>query len=295
MILVAGGTGLLGRKIVQRLDASGEQVRILTRDPARAANIPDRVQIVTGDVRHGPLEAAVEGCTCVVSVVHGFTGPTKTSPAAVDRDGNANLIAAAKRAGVPRYVLGSVVGAAPGHPLSLHRMKYAAEQELRRSGLTGVIVRATPFLETWIGVIGAKMPDGGPALVLGPGRNPINFVSADDVATFVTLAAIGDPRIGDEISIGGPANLSFTDIAEHLIAATGSTDPARHVPLGALRAMSVLARVINPDFARKAKAAVIMNTTDMTCNASTVRDRFPDIPATTLTQVSELVTSHRPT
>lgn len=193
MILVAGGTGLLGARIVQRLTDRGEQVRVLTRDVHRAAHLPAGTDIAVGDLRHADLDAFVAGCSTVVSAVHGFAGPSRTSPAAVDRGGNLNLIAAATRTGVNRFVLVSVVGATAGHPMSLHRMKYAAEQELRGSGLNGVIVRATSFLETWREIIGAKLADGGPALVLGPGLNCINFVGADDVAAFVTLAATGDP------------------------------------------------------------------------------------------------------
>ena len=51
MILVAGGTGRLGSELVRRLVAQRESVRVLTRDPARAAHLPG-VEVVVGDVRH---------------------------------------------------------------------------------------------------------------------------------------------------------------------------------------------------------------------------------------------------
>ena len=291
MILVAGGTGLLGSRVVKVLTDEGEPVRVVTRDRRRASHLPAGVEVVVGDVRRGTLDTAVEGCDRVVSAVHGFAGPGRTSPAAVDRDGNRALIAAAKRAGVDRFVLVSIVGARPDHPMSLHRMKYAAEQELRASGLSAAIVRSTSFLETWIEIIGAKVDDGGPALVLGPGQNPINFVSVDDVAKFVRLAVHGDQRIGDGVSVGGPQNLGFTEIAEHLLARKGRTDRPKQVPLTALKVMAVIARPLRPGFARQARAAVVMNTTDMTFDALPVRDRFPDIPATTLADVTEAMTS----
>ncbi len=94
------------------------------------------------------------------------------------------------------------------------------------------------------------------------------------------------PRIGEEIPIGGPANVSFVEIALHLLAIHGRPDAPKHAPLPALRAMAVLARPINPDFARKARAAVVMNTTDMTFDASRSRSRFPEIPASTLAEVT---------
>jgi len=287
VILVAGGTGLLGSRVVGQLVERGERVRVLTRDPRRAAHLPAGVQTMVGDVRGGPLDSVVEGCSSVVSAVHGFTGPTRTNPAAVDRDGNHHLIAAATRAGVDRFVLVSGVDARPDHPMSLHRMKHAAEQDLQGAVLPGVIVRATCFLETWLDVIGTKIAVGGAALVLGPGRNPINFVSADDVAAFVRLAVSGDERIGAEVSVGGPQNLTFIEIAQRLLAGTGRTDRIRHVPLSALRALSVLARPISPDFARRAGAAVVMNTTDMTFDAAPVRDLFPEIDPTTIAQLTD--------
>jgi uncharacterized protein YbjT (DUF2867 family) len=290
VILVAGGTGLLGSRVVRLLTDAGEQVRVVTRDPRRASQLPAGVQVVVGDVRRGLLDAAVEGCDRVVSAVHGFAGPQRTSPAAVDRDGNRNLIGAAKRAGVDRFVLLSIVGARPDHPMSLHRMKYAAEQELRASGLSAAIVRSTPFLETWIEIIGAKVENGGPALVFGPGQNPINFVSVDDVAAFVHLAVHADQRIGAGVAVGGPQNLGFTEIAAHLLARKGRTDPPRHVPLNALKLMSLMTRPLRPGFARQARAAVVMNTTDMTFDALPIRNRFPDIRATTLADVTDAAT-----
>jgi uncharacterized protein YbjT (DUF2867 family) len=126
-------------------------------------------------------------------------------------------------------VLVSVLGAAPDHPMSLHRAKHAAEQALRASGLAWTIVRPSPFLETWAGIIGAKLGSNGRALVFGPGRNPISFVSAADVAAVVDLA-VHDPSLGGQVlEVAGPEHLSFTQLADRLIAATGrsATSPCR--------------------------------------------------------------------
>lgn len=282
MILVAGGTGLLGRRIVSLLTASGEEVRVLTRDRQRASHLPGQVEVVVGDVRRADLHKAAAGCTGVISAIHGFIGPRGINPQTVDRDGNHNMITAAAAAGAKRFALVSVAGARADHPLALHRMKHAAEQELLASSLAGVIVHAPPFLETWQQVIGAGLADGRPALVPGPGVNPINFVSADDVAAFAVLAINGDPRIGSEITVAGPQNLTFVQIAEQLIAGYQGSRAIKHIPLSALRAMSVLAQPFHPSFARKAQAAVIMNTTDMTLAADARRSAFPDVTSTSI-------------
>jgi uncharacterized protein YbjT (DUF2867 family) len=218
---------------------------VLTRDPARAAQLPE----------------------------------------AIDRDANRALIQAAVGAGVQQLVLVSVLDAAPDHPMSLHRAKHAAEQALRASGLAWTIIRPSAYLETWTGIIGARLADKGQALVLGPGRNPVNFVSASDVAAVVDLA-LRDPSLrGQVLDVAGPANLTFTQLAERLITASGAPGRIRHIPLAKLRAMSVLARPVAPALARQAQAAGVMSTTDMAVEVSTIRDRFPAVPATTLDEV----------
>lgn len=286
MILVAGGTGTLGTQVVRRLSDRGLAVRVLTRDPARAARLPDSVEVLTGDLRDpAAVAAAVRGCATVISAVHGFAGPGKPSPEAIDRDANRALIQAAAAAGVQHLVLVSVLGAASDHPMSLHRAKHAAEQALQASGLAWTIIRPAAYLETWVGIIGAKLAEGGQALVFGPGRNPINFVSADDVAAVVDLA-VHDPSLrGQIVEVAGPQNLGFTQLANRLITASGRPSRIRHIPLPMLRAMSLLARPVSPVFARQAQAAVLMNTTDMTVDVSAIRDRLPTIPATTLDKV----------
>jgi uncharacterized protein YbjT (DUF2867 family) len=290
MILVAGGTGTLGTEVVRLLTGRGQAVRVLARDPSRAARLPAGVETVAGDVRdRATVAAAVAGCATVISAVHGFAGSGRPSPESVDRDGNRALLRAAAAAGVEHLVLVSVLDAAPDHPMSLHRAKYAAEQDLKARGLAWTIIRPGAYLETWVGIVGAKLATGGPALVLGPGRNPIAFVSARDVAAVVDLA-VGDPSLrGQVLELTGPERLSFTQLADRLVTASGRPGRVRHVPLPVLRALSVLARPVAPAFARQAQAAVVMNTTDMTARGPAIGDRFPAVPSTSLDKLLERV------
>jgi uncharacterized protein YbjT (DUF2867 family) len=291
VILVAGGSGNLGRRVVRLLVDAGERVRVLTRDRARCEGLPEGVEIVTGDLL-APTEvaAAVRGCTSVVSAVHGFAGPGDPSPERIDRDGNRVLIGAAKAGGVERFVLVSVCDARPDHPMSLHRSKYAAEEELRTSGLGFAIVRATAFLETWVDVIGGPLDAKRVALVFGRGKNPINFVSARDVAALVAWCARDGSPANEILEVGGPEDLDFTTFAERLIRAKGNGGTIKHIPLAVLRVMSVLARPFNPGFARKAGAAVVMNTTDQTFD----RARWAHLPLVPRTTLDDVLASTTP-
>ena len=294
MILVAGGTGRLGKLIVQLLVRAGEDVRVLTRLQERASGLPIAVEMIVGDIRRATgVATAVRDCTTVISAVHGFAGPDSPSPEAIDRDGNRRLIRAAKEAGVEHFVLVSVHDASPDHPMSLHRAKYAAEQELRASGLGFTVVRPTAFLETWVSVIGGELRTKGQALVFGPGKNLINFVSVLDVAALVALC-VRDRSVSNEVlDIGGPENLNFVALADQLIRASGKPGRIKHIPLPVLRVMSVLARPFSPIFARQARAAVVMNTTNMAFDAS-LRERFPTVPSTTLADVLASPRESRP-
>lgn len=285
MILVAGGTGTLGRQVVTRLRSSGQQVRVLTRTAAHAGG-PDAGMAVVGDVRDtDALTGAVNGCSAVVSAVHGFLGGRGAGPAEIDAQGNANLIRAAREAGVGHFVLLSVLGARPDHPMSLHRAKYTAEQHLYASGLSWTVLRPAAYAETWAGVIGAKLPTGGPALVFGRGANPINFVSVLDVAALAERV-ITDPALrGQAIDIPGPANLTMVQFARLLGAAR-----IRHIPRGALRLLAATAAPLAPALARQAAAALVMDTTGMAADSSALHGRFPDI---TWHQIPELTSQPR--
>ena len=288
MILVAGGTGRLGTKVVALLRQQGLEVRVLTHDRSRAAHLAGTgVEIVDGDVRDfQAVRRAVTGAQTVVSAIQGFAGTKDGSPATIDRGGNQNLIVAAQEAGVENFVLVSVKDASPNHPAELMRMKYATEQELRASGLTWTIIRPTAYMETWCDVLGRPLLDKGKTQVLGRGLNPINWVSAADVAEFVALATT-DPGMGggQAIEVGGPENLTMTAFVDIFRKETGSDGTVGHIPPIAMRLMAVAMRLLNPGMARQIQMGVIMDTRPQAFDASETRRRYPTIPLTGLTEV----------
>jgi NADH dehydrogenase len=242
----------------------------LTRDPNRARHLTGAIDVVTGDVRDAAtLEPAMKGVALAVSAIHGFAGPGRVTPASVDRDGNANLIDAASAAGAA-MVLVSVVGAAADSPMELFRAKYEAEQCVRASSIPWTIVRATAFVELWAEIL-AKAP------VFGRGDNPINFVSVEDVAALVERATVDSGLRGQVLEIGGPQNLTFNDLARMLRDLRGRPKTIRHVPRWALHAMAL--------FARQPRAAVAMDTIDLSFDASPARGAYADLPMTDLGNV----------
>jgi NADH dehydrogenase len=281
VIVVAGGTGTLGTRLVPRLAGAGLEVRVLTRDPARARHLAGSgVEVVRGDVCDpAQVAQAVRGAGMVISAVHGFAGPGRVSPATVDRAGNANLIGAAAHA-CATFVLVSVVGAGPAHPIGLFRAKHAAEEMLRASGIGWTIVRSTAFMETWATIMGRMLQTSGKIVVFGRGDNPVNFVSGTDVAALIARAVTDHGLRGQVLELGGPDNLTFNQVAAILQETTGRHAPVRHIPRPALRAMAWLTVGIKPALARQARGALAMDTIDMTFDPAPARRAFPGLPNT---------------
>ena len=180
------------------------------------------------------------------------------------------------------FILMSTVGAAPDSAMELFRAKYAAEQYLKQSGIPWTIVRATAYMETWAKVMGDPLLQTGKTMVFGRGMNPINFVSAFDVAALIDFA-VAEPQLQGRLhEIGGTQDVTFNQFAEALQAVTGHAAKVKHVPRPALHVMSLAMRIPNPTLARQAAAAVVMDTSDMTFDSSLVRQELPDLPDTDL-------------
>jgi uncharacterized protein YbjT (DUF2867 family) len=239
--------------------------------------VPAGVELVAGDITvASSLAPALVDVQTVISAVTGF-GPGGSGPRQVDLQGNENLIAAAAAAGVEHFILLSIHGASPNHPLELYRAKFMAEERLRASNLAWTIIRPTVFLELWAGIIRDSLTKSGAATVFGRGENPINFVSVRDVARFIQLAVVDHGLRGKTLEIGGPENLTLNALVEIVAASSGRPPRARHVPLMALRLGAALMRPFKPDLAGLIEAAVRMDTAEMSFDPAEVTTKWPEI------------------
>jgi uncharacterized protein YbjT (DUF2867 family) len=281
MILVVGGTGRLGTPLVRLLTSCGQTVRVLARDVSRAPTQPNGlVEFAAGDVRdRSSLARMMDGVTVVVSAKHGFPGNRHENPTTIDRDGNINLADAAVSAGAD-LVMMSVVGASPTHAMELFRMKYAAEEHARQTGLPLTVIRSSAYLELWIGILQQTAQRTGRPIVFGGGKNPINFVSVDDVAVIVDRA-VADPSVrGQILHVTGPDNLTMTELAGFIQSAAGRTSTPRHLPRGALRIAAKTIGRINPAIGRQLRAAQAMDSIELTAGPCHLPEGYP-APATT--------------
>ena len=288
MILVAGGTGMLGRSLIPLLAGHREPIRVLTRRgvPGPQLALPG-IEVAIGDVRDPEtLRRAMVGVRTVISAINGFGGDGALGVKAIDRDGNVNLIETAEAAGVEHFILVSIQQAAADHPIELFRMKATAEQRLRASRMAWTIVRPTAYQETWLEIVGRPLVTTGSTRVFGRGHNPINFVSAGDVALIVDLAVTDAALRGESVDVQGPENLTFDAFMETVRATTGATGTVSHAPLPMIRLMSLILRPFKPILAGQMEAAVVMDTRDMTADTTERARRFPQVRSTPLREVA---------
>jgi len=202
-IVVIGGTGMLGSKVVDKLRDHGDEVV--------AASPKTGINTVTGD----GLADALTGADVVVDVSNSPSfddGPvmeffTKST---------ANLEAAAKAAGIKHYVAVSIVGADRLPQSGYLRAKVAQEKLIAESEIPYSIVRATQFAE-FTDAIAASMTVGDEVRVPDALIQPI---AAADLAAEVARVAEGEPLGGIE-NIGGPEKISFEQMAREVLARQG--------------------------------------------------------------------------
>ena len=290
MILVVGATSSVGRIVVPQLLENGEKVRAMTRTPEKATDLKNLgAEVIKGDLREAESIAnACRGAEKVIAMSHSFTGKGNSSPQIVDDKGNRDLIDAAKAEGVKYFIFTSVLGARADHPLDFFRIKHKIEQYLQSSGLDYTIIRASAFMEFWAAMVGQPILDSGKTKIFGGGKNPINFVSAKDVAKFALLALEKPQAKNRIIEVGGPENLSFKEVVETFERISGRTAKVSHVPLPAMKIMRGIVGAFNPALGRMITAAIYNDTADLTFDVKDTLKQFP----LELTKLEDVVRKH---
>lgn len=271
MILVVGATGMLGRKVTRLLLQGGTSVRAMTRvvpntDELKALG----ARPVRGDLRDpDSIEFAVRGARAVVAAAHAMLGRRDGSSELIDDAGHRNLIDAATKAGVEHFVYTSAVGASADHPVDFWRTKARVEAYLKKSGMAYTIIRPTAFMDMHAyQLIGKAVIEGKRVMLFGKGRNPRNFVAAEDVAKVINGVLQIPAFRGRTIEIGGPENLTSHQVVEAFERVSGKEAKITHVPLGLLRTVSTMVRPIHPGISRVIDFGVLAETTDQTFDAS---------------------------
>jgi NADH dehydrogenase len=243
-ILITGGTGFVGPKIVHALRAEKRDVRALARRPERASQLASwGVDVVQGDVTDpASLAAALDGCTHVIHLVALIQG-RKDDFQRVMTEGTESLVAAAKHAGVQRFVLMSALGTSPESAAHVpyYAAKLAMEQSVGGSGLEHTIFRPSfvfgrgGALKTFV-----KQVKVAPVVtVIGPGTQRSQPIWVEDVATYFARSLELPEAANRTFELGGPDTVDWNGLYRTIARVLGKRRTLLHIPFGVARAGAV--------------------------------------------------------
>jgi uncharacterized protein YbjT (DUF2867 family) len=254
VLLLTGATGTIGMPLLRRLTAGGTPVRCLVRDPRRLGSERVRVQIALGDLSDDlSFRHALRGVDTVVHLASVIRDQRAGSIEELAGVATWQLVRAAERAGVERFVFCSALGASTRSESRLMRAKATAERALIESSLAHTV-----FALSW-----AYSP-GDPFLTLlerfsrlpampipGSGGAAFQPMWAEDVADCVLAALPGGASAGDadgaRYELAGPETLSYREIVEIALRSFHRRRPIVPVPIPiARRTLKLVELLLGP-------------------------------------------------
>ena len=248
MILVTGGTGFVGPRVVHALRERDKPVRALVRTPGgRAATTLAAwgAELVQGDMTDPEsLRRAVEGAEVVVHLVAIRQG-TGEEFRQIMEQGTRDLVSAAQNAGVGRFVLMSALGTSEETKdlVPYYHAKWEQEQTLRASVLEHVIFRPSFVFARDGGILPTfgKLARLAPVTpIIGSGQQRIQPIWIDDVGAYFAQS-VDLPEAANRIfELGGPDVVSWNEFWQRLKLALGQRRPSIHVPTRVMRVNALL-------------------------------------------------------
>ena len=240
MLLLTGATGVVGSELLPALLEGGHGVRTLVRDPRKLGEHRVEVQIALGDLADPfSMRHAMRG---VDTVVH-LAATIRDQPAGTIEELNGlatvRLLRSAERAGVERFVFFSAMGATRFQRTRFFRAKAVAERAVLDSAMeTTVFAPSIVYRpgDPWITLL--QRLSLLPAVpVSGSGASRYQPIWARDVAHCVVSALDGGASRSSSVrfELAGPELLSYDEIVERVVEASGRERPLVHVPLPLVR------------------------------------------------------------
>jgi uncharacterized protein YbjT (DUF2867 family) len=286
VILITGGTGFVGTKIVHALRAEDRPVRVLARDPRDAERHATwGCEVVQGDMTDAAsLRRAAEGCETVIDLVAIISG----KPEEFDRvmiQGTRDLIAAAKKARAERFVLMSALGVNERTKdlTSYYHAKWEEEQAVQASGLDYTIFRPS-FI---FGGDGGSLPiyirqvRWSPLVtVIGDGSRRLQPIWVDDVAAFFAKSLSTPAAVNRTFEIGGPDVVTWNELYERIRRVLGKRRATVHMPYGLVRAGAAVVEKLPLDFPLSRDAVTMLEFEDNVTDIEPAVETFEIHPIT---------------
>jgi len=240
-VFVSGGTGFFGGHLLKALRDRGHEVRLLVHR-RKEGEMPG-IELAEGDVTRPETLAAAAGCDAVINlvgIIREFPGRGVTFEK-LHVEATRNMVAAARTAGVRRYLQMSSLGTRPGAVSAYHRTKFRAEEEVRGSGLDWTVFRPSIIYgpkDTFVNMLAGYIRTMPAVPVVGDGRYRLQPVFADDVARCFALSLEMPETVGGTYELCGPDRLSYDDLLDAIGRVLGRSRVIKvHNPLALMKAV----------------------------------------------------------
>ncbi len=250
-VLVTGATGFLGRRVAPALLERRHEVACLVHRPGRERIFPPR----TVDVHYGnvlepdTLPAAFQDADAVVHLVGIVRRRRRSAFDRVNRQGAANVAAAARESGVKHVALVSALGAAEDRSYPYLHSKWQGERALVSSGVPYTIIRPSIVFgagDEFLNSLAALVRVLPITPIIGSGRNRLQPISVDDLAQCVAIAVEREDLKGRTLELGGPQQLSYDEMVSIVAQTLGVRRPRAHVPAWIMNVLVSVMEVFLP-------------------------------------------------
>ncbi len=235
MILLTGGTGVVGSALLPKLLDEGHEVRCLVRDPRRLGSERVRVHLSLADLGDPRgLRHAVRGADTVIHLAAAIRDQPPRRVEEITGLGTHRLLRAAEEAGVKRFIFFSALGASNFQRTRFFRSKALAEQRVAESEIPTTILAPSIIYDPdddWVKLMRrlALLPV---LPISGSGQAAYEPIWAQDAAQAVLGALEAE---SGRYELAGPDRLTYEQIARLIAAAAGRERPSLHVPLPFVR------------------------------------------------------------
>jgi len=245
-VFLTGGTGFVGKGILAKLAEDGHEVVCLVRPGSeekwrKQNQASENARVAAGDLFDpDSLSRAMAGCDAVIHLV-GIIREQKQKGITFPRihvEGTRNVLQAAKKAGIRRFVHMSALGARANATSGYHQSKYEAEQLVKGSGIPYVIFRPSVIFgpgDEFVNMLAdlVRMPV---TPVIGDGSYLLQPVASQTVADVFVQALSRESAVGRIFETGGPEPVSYGAILDAIGEAIGKRKVRKvHIPLGLMK------------------------------------------------------------
>jgi len=220
--------------MIDRLLRDGHEVTAVVRNPGRLG-FTAGLETVAGDVVTGEgLDRAMPGCNAAIHLVGIIHETRQQTFEQVHHAGTRNVVEAAKRAGVERFIQMSALGARADGVSRYQTSKWRGEEEVRSSGIPYVILRPSIIFGPGDGFVSqmVQVMKTSPFVRPVPGKGTYKFrpIYIDDVMCCFAQSLSNERALGKTVELGGPQELSLSRMLEDISICVGVRKPAFHVP-----------------------------------------------------------------